>query len=39
MVKAKKHLIKDGLKEFVAIKTSMNLGLSDKLKEAFLMKL
>jgi len=31
----KKHLTKEGLRKFVAIKASINLGLSDSLKEAF----
>lgn len=29
------HLTIEGLKKFIAIKASMNLGLSDKLKSAF----
>ena len=31
----KKHLTEEGLRKFVAIKASINLGLSDSLKEAF----
>ena len=31
----KKHLTEEGLEKFVAIKASMNLGLSDQLKIAF----
>lgn len=34
-IKADKHLTRDGLNEFVAIKASRNLGLSEKLKVAF----
>jgi hypothetical protein len=35
LVKDKQHLTKEGLSKIVAIKASMNLGLSDKLKSAF----
>ena len=31
----KEHLTYDGLRKIVAIKASMNLGLSEKLKEEF----
>lgn len=31
----KEHLTQEGLKKIVALKASLNLGLSDKLKEAF----
>lgn len=35
LVKNKKHLTQEGLNKIVSIKSSMNLGLSDKLKLAF----
>ena len=35
LVKCKKHLTKEGLQEIVAIKSSMNRGLSGELKVAF----
>jgi len=35
LIKNKQHLTKEGLSKIVAIKASMNLGLSDKLKAAF----
>jgi len=36
LVKHKEHLTIEGIKKLVAIKASINLGLSDKLKAAFL---
>lgn len=35
IIKAKEHLTFEGLQEIVNLKASLNLGLSDKLKEAF----
>ena len=35
LIKCKEHLTMEGLKKLVAIKASMNLGLSDELKAAF----
>lgn len=35
LIQNKEHLKKDGLHKIIAIKASMNLGLSDSLKEAF----
>lgn len=35
LMKNKEHLIQSGLEEIVSIKSALNLGLSDKLKEAF----
>jgi hypothetical protein len=35
IIKNKRHLTSEGLKQLVAIKSSMNLGLSDSLKAAF----
>ena len=35
IIKNKEHLTKEGLRKIVAIKASMNLGLSDKLTKAF----
>jgi len=35
MIQRKEHLTSEGLKKIIAIKASMNLGLSKKLKEAF----
>jgi hypothetical protein len=35
LVKNKQHLTKEGLSKIIAIKASMNLGLSDKLKAVF----
>jgi hypothetical protein len=35
LVKNKNHLSMEGLRHIVAIKASLNLGLSDNLKEAF----
>ena len=35
IIKNKEHITNDGLRKIVAIKASMNLGLSDKLKLAF----
>lgn len=35
LVKNKEHLTKEGLSKIVAIKASMNLGLSDKIKSSF----
>ena len=37
LIKEKQHLSEQGLEKFVSTKPSMNLGLSDKLKTAFLM--
>lgn len=36
IIDGKEHLTEQGLRRIVAIKAAMNLGLSDKLKEAFL---
>ena len=36
IIDRKEHLTEEGLRRIVAIKAAMNLGLSDKLKEAFL---
>lgn len=35
MINGKEHLTEEGLKKIVAIKAAINLGLSDKLREAF----
>ena len=35
LIKNKEHLTPEGLRKIVALKASMNLGLSDKLKVAF----
>ena len=35
MINQKEHLTEEGLRKIVAIKAAMNLGLPDKLKEAF----
>jgi len=35
MINRKEHLTEEGLRKIVSIKAAMNLGLSDKLKEAF----
>ena len=35
IMKRKEHLIPDGLRKIVALKAAMNLGLSEKLKQAF----
>ena len=35
MIKRKVHLTKDGIPKIVALKASINLGLSEKLKSAF----
>ena len=35
LMKRKEHLTPEGLRKFVALRASMNLGLSDKLKTAF----
>ena len=34
-MKSKEHLTPEGLRQIVAIKVAMNLGLSEKLKEEF----
>lgn len=35
LIKSKEHLTKEGLKKLVNLKASLNLGISDKLKEVF----
>jgi hypothetical protein len=35
IIDRKEHLTEEGLRKIVAIKAAINLGLSDKLKEAF----
>ena len=35
IMKRKEHLTPDGLRKIVALKAAMNLGLSEKLKQAF----